>query len=115
MKEGVNMNSKILDTIKTGEGLKIEFKESKNKLNKDVYESICAFLNRNGGEVFLGVKDDGEIIGVDKDSIVQIKKDFITVMNNGNKINPTYYLSIEEFAIQDIIILYIFVRESSQM
>ena len=43
MKEGVNMNSKILDTIKIGEGLKIEFKESKNKLNKDVYESICAF------------------------------------------------------------------------
>ena len=115
MREGVSVNSKILDTIKIGEGLKIEFKESKNKLNKDVYESICAFLNRNGGEVFLGVKDDGEIIGVDKDSIVQIKKDFITVMNNGNKINPTYYLTIEEFVVQSKIILYIFVPESSQV
>lgn len=73
------------------------------------------FLNRNGGEIFLGVKDDGEVIGVDKDSIVQLKKDFITVMNNGNKINPTYYLTIEEFVVQSKIILYIFVPESSQV
>ena len=33
MREGVSVNFKILDTIKTGEGLKIEFKESKIKLN----------------------------------------------------------------------------------
>ena len=115
MKEGVRMIRKLLDTIKKGEGLKVEFKESKNKLNKDVYETICAFLNRSGGEIFLGVKDNGEIIGVDKESINQIKKDFITVMNNGNKINPTYYLRIEEFIIDDKIILYIFVPESSQV
>lgn len=28
---------------------RVEFKQSKSKLNKDVYESVCAFLNRNGG------------------------------------------------------------------
>jgi ATP-dependent DNA helicase RecG len=36
-------------------------------------------------------------------------------MNNGNKISPTYYLSIEEIEIQDKSILYIFVPESSQV
>jgi ATP-dependent DNA helicase RecG len=67
MREGVSgtMIKKVLETIEQGEGLKIEFKESKNKLNRDVYETVCAFLNRNGGELFLGVKDNGEIIGVD--------------------------------------------------
>ncbi|KAB3535368.1 winged helix-turn-helix transcriptional regulator [Alkaliphilus pronyensis] len=109
------MIRKIIETIKHGEGLKIEFKESKNRLNKDVYETVCAFLNRSGGELFLGVKDDGEIVGVDEGSISQIRKDFVTSMNNGNKISPTYYLSIEEIKIQDKTILYIFVPESSQV
>lgn len=39
----------------------------------------CAhFFNRNSGHLFLGVKDDGEIIGVDKRLISQLKKDFLT-------------------------------------
>lgn len=109
------MMLKILDAIKKGEGLKIEFKECKNKLNKDVYETVCAFLNRNGGEIFLGVKDNGDITGVDIESITQIKKDFVTVMNNGNKISPTFYLSIEEIEIECKKILYILVPESSQV
>jgi ATP-dependent DNA helicase RecG len=107
--------SKILNTIKKGEGIKVEFKESKSKLNKDVFDTVCAFLNRSGGEIFLGVRDDGEIIGVEPASINSIKKDFATVMNNGNKINPTYYLSIEEVNLEDKTILYIFVPESSQV
>ena len=46
------MIKKALKRIKQGEGLKIEFNESKNKSNKDVYETVCAFLNRNGGYIF---------------------------------------------------------------
>ena len=111
----MSLASKIIDTIKKGEGIGIEFKESKNKLNKDVFDTVCAFLNRNGGEIFLGIKDNGEIVGIDPNSINQIKKDFVTVMNNKNKISPTYYLSIEEVTIKDKIILYIFVPESSQV
>ena len=34
-----------------GESITVEFKQSKNKLNKDVFESVCAFLNRNGGKL----------------------------------------------------------------
>lgn len=36
------MVDKIMDILKQGEGIKIEFKESKNKINRDLYESICA-------------------------------------------------------------------------
>jgi len=106
---------KVIDKIYQGEGISIEFKECKDKLNKDVYETVCAFLNRNGGEIFLGVKDNCEISGVNIDAIEQIKKDFITTINNGNKITPTYYLSIEDLAIEGKHILYIFVPESSQV
>ncbi|MGI6383212.1 MAG: RNA-binding domain-containing protein [Tissierellaceae bacterium] len=93
----------------------MEFKESKNKLNKDVFDTVCAFLNRNGGHLFLGVKDDGTITGIDEDAIDRIKKDFVTSLNNSNKINPTAYVSIEEIEINGQKILHSFIPESSQV
>ena len=65
----------ILELIGSGENLNIEFKESRSRLNKDVFDSVCAFLNRNGGHLLLGVKDDGTIVGVDKESVDRIKRD----------------------------------------
>lgn len=47
----------------------VEFKKSTEDITKDVYESICAFSNRDGGQVFLGVKDNGEILGIKQDCI----------------------------------------------
>ena len=40
---------RIRSILKEGEGLKIEFKKCKNSINKDAYETVCAFLNRHGG------------------------------------------------------------------
>ena len=72
----------------------MEYKESKTQINKDVYETVCAFSNRAGGDIFLGVKDDGSIVGVDDEKIESIKKDFVTTINNSQKINPPLYLNI---------------------
>ena len=57
--------------IKGGEGLTVEFKECRGQVNRDVYESICAFLNRNGGHIILGVQDNGIIKGVDPDALTE--------------------------------------------
>jgi ATP-dependent DNA helicase RecG len=53
----MTMIQRILDLIKSGEGMTIEFKESRNKLNKNIYETVCSFLNRLGGDIILGVDD----------------------------------------------------------
>lgn len=105
----------LKNLIAAGEGVNIEFKECRNKLNKDLFETVCAFLNRIGGHIFLGVADDGKIIGVDEDSIEQIKKDLVTSMNNPMKMNPTFYLSVEEIDIEGVKVLYIYIPESSQV
>ena len=105
----------IRKVISQGEGLTVEFKESRNRLNRDVYETVCAFLNRHGGELLLGVKDNGDITGIDNNYIEQIKKDFITAVNNPQKLNPPFYLKIEEVKIDNRDILYIYVPESSQV
>jgi len=101
--------------LKDGENINVEFKESKNKLNKDIFETVCAFLNRNGGELLLGVRDDGNVVGVEEEYISKLRKDFVTSMNNTQKISPTFYLSIEEIEIDGKKILYVYVPESSQV
>jgi len=93
----------------------LEFKECRRDLNKNVYETVCAFLNRQGGTLLLGVSDSGTVTGIEPDSINQIKKNFITAINNPQKINPACYLSITEVAIDEKLILSIYVPESSQV
>src|SRR3989338_9277403 len=102
-------------TLKKGEGISVEFKACKGALSRDVFDTVCAFLNRAGGELFIGVDAGGKITGVDSQAVEQIKKDFVTAMNNPQKINPAFYLSIEEIQIHSKSILYIFVPESSQV
>ena len=46
----------VKQLITRGEGTEIEFKESYHSLARTVYETICAFLNRKGGHIILGVK-----------------------------------------------------------
>jgi predicted HTH transcriptional regulator len=105
----------IQQIIATGENTSIEFKECKTALNKDVYETVCAFLNRAGGEILLGVKNNGEIVGIAQDKIDQIQKEFVTTINNANKLVPPTYLTIEQVIINGFDVLYIYVPPSSQV
>ena len=50
--------------LSQGEGLTTEFKRCGNQPSDDTYESICSFANRQGGNIFLGVDDGGNVIGV---------------------------------------------------
>lgn len=75
------MPKRFEELIAQGEGISIEFKECKDALPKNVFETLCAFLNRFGGDIFLGLKDDGTIIGVDKDKSKKIRADFVSAMN----------------------------------
>lgn len=102
--------------IDTGEKIDIEFKKSQDKLNKDLYESVCSFNNRDGGHIFLGVVDETkEICGVNSDKIDKMKKDFTTAINNSNKINPPMYLVPEDYEIDGKKIIYIRVPEGTQV
>lgn len=53
----------IKNLIKQGESDQLEFKEV---VQKDaIAKALCAFLNGDGGTVLIGVKDNGEIIGLE--------------------------------------------------
>ena len=107
------MIEKIKSLIAKGEGLKVEFKEAQGGVPKSVYETICAFSNTQGGEILLGVSDDGNIVGIPENKVSQYKKDFSTTINNPDKINPQLYLSMDEVQIDNKVLLYILVPKSS--
>ena len=101
--------------IQTGEKVDVEFKESKHALTKDVYDTVCSFNNRNGGHIVLGVNDKREVIGVNKDKVDKVIKDFTTSINNPQKMYPPLYLTPEVFDIDGKIVIYIRVPEGYQV
>jgi len=107
--------SRIKTLLAQGEGLKVEFKTCRDALNRDVFESVCAFLNRAGGDLLLGVRDDGVVTGVDLHAIDKLKNDFVTALNNPQKISPPFYLDVETVEMDGKQVLHIYVPESSQV
>jgi len=105
----------IQKLIKEGEGFTIEFKECTNSLNNSVFETVCSFSNRYGGHMLIGVHDSGEILGVNPKSVLDIKNNFVNVLNNPNKISPTLMLSLSEVIVNGRIILYVYVPQTSQV
>lgn len=105
----------LMDLIKNGENVAVEFKEAKEDLPKNLFETVCAFLNRNGGNIFLGISDDGLIKGIKSENLQVMKKNFINLCNNPEKIYPTVYLNINDYDVDNKTILHIYVHESSMV
>ena len=59
------MQMKLNEILLDGEGATVEFKRCGNSVERDVFETLCAFANRFGGDLYLGVDDDGSVIGID--------------------------------------------------
>lgn len=47
--------------LQAGENERCEFRRS---FGEETFRTLCAFANTHGGEVWLGVDDDGSIVGV---------------------------------------------------
>lgn len=93
----------------------MELKKSTNEITRDVYDTVCSFSNRDGGYIFLVVKDNGAIIGIAPEALDQMKKDFVTAVNHSNKIYPPMYLAPEEIRIKGHIIFHIYVPVGTQV
>ena len=56
------------------EGVDVEFKELdrvKNTLPDSISKEIIAFANTEGGELYIGIKNDGSVVGVaDTDDVM---------------------------------------------
>jgi ATP-dependent DNA helicase RecG len=100
--------------IAQGEGLNIEFKTASTTLPRNVFETICAFLNRKGGHIFLGVKDNGKISGIDGAFIPDMLKTLADDMNIMQIMMPTAFVEADAIDVDGKNIICIYVPESHQ-
>ena len=108
------MNPTELNKIlNQGEGTRVEFKVSQGGIPLSFYDSVCSFLNREGGVILLGVKDDGTVVGLDGQNIMGLKQDIVTALNNPEVLNPTFPLAVEEVELSIGTLLYVHVPISS--
>jgi len=105
----------IRHIIKQGEGLTIEFKRAKEHLPSNLFESVCAFLNRAGGNILLGVNDDKSIEGINPEKAASLCKDFVNLSNNPQKLFPTFMLDAKPLVFEEKTLIHIFVPISSQV
>lgn len=62
--------------LQEGEGYKVEFKENLSDIDRE----MVAFANSSGGRIFLGIKDDGEIKGIEATN--KLKSQIQDIANN---------------------------------
>ena len=84
--------NKLQSILTIGENIAVEFKRCGNGIEHDVYETVCSFLNRFGGDIFMGVLNDGTVIGVPEKAAPDMIKNFIKVISNPTVFSPTIYL-----------------------
>ena len=84
--------NKLQSIFTIGETVAVEFKRCGNGIESDTYETVCSFLNRFGGDIFLGVLDDGTVAGVPEKAAPDIVRNFIKTVSNPAVFSPTVYL-----------------------
>jgi ATP-dependent DNA helicase RecG len=72
-------------------------------------------LNRKGGNLLLGIKDDGTVEGIEETKMQSIVDQLVSLMNNPQKLSPTIYLAPEIISIDNKKIIYLQIPESSQV
>lgn len=78
---------KDLDAILSdGEGYTIEFKVSPDK---SLAQEVCAFANASGGRIFIGISDDGKVIGTDTSNSARSR-----IQDTINQIEPQLPVNI---------------------
>jgi ATP-dependent DNA helicase len=60
----------IKELIKNGESKTLEFKEN---ITDSVINSVVAFANTTGGKILIGISDNGDVKGIDENSIFKVK------------------------------------------
>lgn len=109
------IKERILPLLKQKESHKLEFKEARRDVPSSLFETVCAFLNRDGGDIFLGVHDSGKITGIEEPVIDKMIKDITTKSNNPEVLDPPFILFPEKIEVEGRLVLYIQVPESSSV
>mgnify|MGYP002226631067 FL=1 len=61
----------LMQVLQAGESSMVEFKRCSELPHTDTFETVCSFANRSGGSIYLGVDDDGQVLGAILSALVR--------------------------------------------
>lgn len=106
---------KFKNVLTIGETVAVEFKRCGNGISNDTYETVCSFLNRYGGDIYLGVEDDGAVRGIPQSAAADTAKNLIKMVGNPEVISPTVYLSPEILEYEGKTLIHVHIPPSSEV
>jgi ATP-dependent DNA helicase RecG len=106
---------RIKRLLKQKENIHLEFKEAATTVPGNLFETICGMLNRDGGDILLGVGDNGNAPGVDDNAVSKMVTDLVNLSNNPQKLDPPFILFPQVYDINGKKIIHIQVPASSQV
>jgi len=115
MEESAMSQDKLRKAITIGETVVIEFKRCGGSIESDTYESVCSMLNRYGGDIYLGVENDGTVRGVPENAAQSLVGNFISMVSNPDIISPTVYLTPDTFDYEGKKVIHIHIPSSSEV
>lgn len=95
--------------VSSGEGLTCEFKRCGDTPGNDTFETICSFANRQGGNIFLGVEDDGSVRGVNEKCALGIEQNLVKRLNDSNCFKPSPFVEIERVRFEGALVIRVWV------
>ena len=102
----------LLDTIARGETATVEFKRCGAQPAEDTFQTVCSFANHMGGNIFLGVEDDGKIVGVPEGAAPSIQRNIANVARNPKLFDPAVVFETETISTDSATVVRIWVPMS---
>lgn len=90
------LKTELFEIIANGESSAVEFKRDDCR-SEQLAKEIVALVNHNGGQILLGVEDDGDISGIHKDDLEQWVMDVVV----SRKVHPPILPSYQEVLIDE--------------
>lgn len=101
--------------LKEKEGIHLEFKKAQLALPGNLFETICAMLNCDGGDIILGVDDNGTVLGVDHTKMETMVSNLVNLSNNPQKLDPPFILFPQTYDVDGKLLIHIQIPSSSQV
>ena len=102
-----NLGERVKEQIALGEGRTVEFKLASAGVHDDVFETVCSFANGRGGDMFLGVNDHGQVVGLSQETRDGIKRDVMRACSANGLFTKAVPVCIQELVVNRHHIVYI--------
>lgn len=79
--------------------------ELKREYTDDIKRSVVAFVNDGGGDIYIGVEDDGQIVGVSDPDDVSLR--CVDSFRNGISPDVTMFMKVEQIEVEGEILIHI--------